>query len=77
MPIHFYNEGFGWICIACETELRSEARGDAGLARFFTEGEAESRSPQLSTSAIAKWADVAQSTLICPRCAITELIDVA
>ncbi len=39
------------------------------------EGEAESKQPELSTSALAKWADPAHRTLICPTCGITELAD--
>ena len=39
------------------------------------EGEAESKNPALSNLALAKWADPAHRTLVCPNCGITELID--
>lgn len=77
MPKNFYNEGFGWVCIACESDLEREVGRHPGPARSYAEGEAESRSPQLFNSALAKWADVAQSSLICPRCGMTEVIEVA
>jgi hypothetical protein len=71
----FYNEGFGWICLHCEREL-SEPETSAGEhSRLMSEGEAESKQPRLSSPAIARWLDVAQTTLICPRCGITEPVD--
>lgn len=72
----FYNEGFGWICRQCEREL-TEAAQTADHPRFFREGEAESKEPKLSTHALALWADPERKTLICPRCGITEIIDVS
>lgn len=39
------------------------------------EGEAESKNPALSNLALAKWADPAHRSLVCPRCGITELAD--
>jgi hypothetical protein len=72
----FYNAGFGWICKHCERELASQNNiADNKTSRLMTEGEAESRNPELSNLALAKWADVAQRTLTCPRCGITELAD--
>ena len=64
---NFYNDGFGWICKACERE--SKAEEDARHSRFFREGEAESR---LANPALAKWLDPARTMLTCPRCAVTE-----
>ncbi len=70
---NFYNEGFGWICRHCERELgSSQSRAHSRLLR---EGEAESKSPQLSNVALAKWADAAQRTLVCPRCGVSELVE--
>ena len=70
----FYNDGFGWICKHCERELQTTA-SDEKTSRLMTEGEAESKQPKFSNVAMAKWADAAQRTLICPRCGITELAD--
>lgn len=71
---NFYNEGFGWICSPCESEL-SQVPGSNTTSRLMTEGEAESKTPELSNRALAKWADAAQTTLICPRCGITETVE--
>ena len=76
MQLHdFYNEGFGWVCRHCEPELRPADSVDH--ARFYREGEAESKTPSLSTHALAKWADPERKTLVCPRCGITEVVDVS
>lgn len=73
----FYNDGFGWMCRHCEIELKSGPDIEPRHSRFMTEGEAESKSPELSNKALARWADAAQQTLICPRCGITELAEKA
>lgn len=75
----FYNDGFGWICRQCENELRPQAGSELETkhARFMTEGEAESKKPELSTRALARWADPAQRTLMCPACGVTELADIS
>ena len=70
----FYNDGFGWICRQCERELQRDDESD-GKSRLIAEGEAESKQPEMSTAALAKWADAAQTVLVCPRCGITETID--
>ncbi len=67
----FYNDGFGWICRHCERDLK-KAEVNADTSRLMREGEAESKTPQFSNTALAKWADPARSTLSCPRCGITE-----
>ena len=69
----FYNDGFGWSCRHCEQELKAAS----GLepSRLLLEGEAESKNPQLSSKALAKWADAEQRTLLCPRCGITESVE--
>lgn len=72
----FYNEGFGFICKHCERELESKKTSSPRrYARFMHEGEAESKQPELTNSALAKWLDKLQTTLICPNCGITEKID--
>jgi hypothetical protein len=67
----FVNDGFGWKCRHCARDHKPAG----GHSRFFIEGEAESKQPQLSEPALAKWVDPAQTTLTCPRCGITELVD--
>jgi hypothetical protein len=69
----FYNEGFGWICRQCDRELQSE--NTMSHSRLLLEGEAESKRPEMSTQALAKWADPAQSILVCPRCGISEPVE--
>lgn len=72
----FYNEGFGWICRHCERDLKTQREAsNSKQSRLMREGEAESKQPEFSNIALAKWADKAQRTLICPRCGITELAD--
>ncbi len=68
----FYNDGFGWICRHCARELGSSHQEGSRLLR---EGEAESKAPRLSTSALAKWTDPARTILVCPRCGITEPVE--
>lgn len=70
----FYNDGFGWICIQCERELKAEESG-AKHSRLMREGESESKTPKFSSQALAKWTDKTQRTLMCPRCGIVELAD--
>jgi hypothetical protein len=71
----FYNAGTGWICKRCEQELKAaETTQNENLPRVWREGEAESKRPQLSAP-LAKWTDASRNQLVCPRCAITELID--
>jgi len=71
----FYNDGFGWICRQCEVEMRSNDV-PGRVSRLMTEGEAESKTPELSSSAMAKWFDAAHTMLVCPRCGVTEPVDV-
>lgn len=72
----FYNKGFGWICRHCERELEQvKSSENQANSRLMREGEAESKQPKMSTKALAKWADLAHRTLICPRCGITESAD--
>ena len=72
----FYNKGFGWICKPCERELKNRQEdSEAKSSRLMREGEAESKQPEFSSVALAKWADPMNQTLICPRCGITESID--
>jgi hypothetical protein len=73
----FYNDGFGWICKHCERELKAQEKPSPTHARgrIMREGEAESKQPIFSNSALAKWFDKAHTTLICPRCGLTEIVD--
>ncbi|MGI8813103.1 MAG: hypothetical protein ACR2IH_11355 [Pyrinomonadaceae bacterium] len=67
----FYNRGFGWICRHCRPENNNIAVGER--SRLMSEGEAENKTPELSTEGLAKWADPAHRILTCPRCGISEL----
>jgi hypothetical protein len=71
----FYNAGFGWICRHCERELGTVETDFR--SRLMLEGEAESKTPAMSNVALAKWLDPAQRRLVCPRCGITELVDLS
>lgn len=71
----FYNKGFGWICKRCERELKETEMNSESHSRLMREGEAESKQPRLSNSALAKWVNKTQTMLICPRCGITEAVD--
>ena len=72
----FYNNGFGWICKRCESELKqAEINSHEKPSRLLREGEAESKQPIFSNQAMAKWTDETRETLICPHCGITELAD--
>lgn len=70
----FFNDGFGWKCRHCARETNAAANRHS---RFYTEGEGESKQPQLSELALAKWTDPAHTRLTCPRCGITEPVDKA
>ena len=70
----FYNDGFGFVCKHCERELQ-EKEIPQTRSRLMREGESESKQPTFSNTALAKWLDKAQTTLICPRCGITEKIE--
>lgn len=73
----FRNDGFGWYCRHCDVELAKVRAAEHGSSRVFREGEAESKTPQLANQALARWADPARRTLVCPRCGITEPVDVS
>jgi hypothetical protein len=72
----FFNNGFGWICRQCDRELR-ETEPAEERSRLLREGEAESKTPRLSTRALARWSDFSNRILVCPRCGITEFADKA
>lgn len=72
----FYNNGFGWICRHCERDLAPVPDTSDTLPRIMREGEAENKLPVMSNLALAKWLDPAHTTLVCPRCGITELVDI-
>lgn len=69
---NFYNAGFGWTCLQCENELTPKR---SQTSRLMSEGEAESKSPKLSSPALAKWADPSRRMLVCPRCGISEWVE--
>ena len=71
----FFNDGFGWVCRHCTRSDPSPSNEQP--SRWLTEGEAESKTPELANKALAKWADPAQRILMCPRCGRTELADLA
>lgn len=74
----FYNDGFGWICKHCERELNDQThKASKKKSRLMSEGEAESKKTEFSNIALAKWADKAQTMLVCPRCGITEPADIS
>jgi hypothetical protein len=74
---HFINTGFGWVCKHCSAEQDAPAVQEQGRARFFSEGESESKEPRLSTTALARWRDATRQALVCPRCSIEETINKA
>ena len=69
----FYNEGFGWICRRCDLEIRTE--NSTTHSRLLLEGEAESKRPEISTRALAKWEDPTRRVLFCPRCGVSEPLE--
>jgi hypothetical protein len=69
----FYNDGFGWVCRQCESEI--ETAPENGSSRLLREGEAEGKNPELSSKALAKWLDPSQRILVCPRCGISESVE--
>ena len=71
----FYNAGFGWICRQCERELQLPAEAPDKHSRAFREGEAESKTPTFSNTALAKWTDKTRRFLTCPRCGVTEGVE--
>lgn len=71
----FYNEGFGWICRHCEREVMQADTRASTRSRLMTEGEAEGKNPAMSSHALAKWMDKTRTTLVCPRCGITESVE--
>lgn len=74
---HFFNPGYGWMCRHCAGEDEARASSAEARARFFNEGEAESKEPKLSTPALARWRDAARTTLYCPRCGVEERLSKA
>lgn len=72
----FYNQGFGWICKNCENISQPEQPVRAGgVSRIMREGEAESKQPRFSNTALAKWTDETRTALICPRCETVETVE--
>ena len=84
---HFVKERFGWVCRRCrDAARRGEAADiedtgrraplDVGRARFFHEGEAETKDPQLSTRGLARRRDAegGRRVLFCPDCGAEETL---
>lgn len=69
----FFNDGFGWVCRACSYKTEGRSMG-ALRSRLLTEGEADGKQPKLSSIALARWADSARTTLICPQCGATAFV---
>ena len=71
----FFNDGFGWKCRPCYAEIRVPETETRAMPRYFLEGESEAKSPALADAARARWTDATRRSLTCPRCGITELIE--
>lgn len=71
---HFINPGYGWMCKRCMTEDEAREASGGERARFFTEGEAETKDPALSTPGLARWRDATRQALYCPRCGVEEMV---
>ena len=71
---NFYNDGTGWVCIQCDRKFALDAELASTHSRFYREGEAESKFPQLASRARAKWFDRLHETLVCPHCGVIEHI---
>ena len=68
---------FGWICLRCSESAGSDDGEGAGLARFFSEGEAEEKDPGISTRGLARWRDASRQILFCPDCHTEERVSMA
>jgi hypothetical protein len=73
----FYNDGTGFVCRQCEREFASDLGTNSCHSRVFREGEAESKTPTLANPALARWTDKTRRFLTCPRCGITEGVELA
>ena len=72
---NFYNRGFGWICKNCECVRADQpVKTPVNRSRILTEGESEDKSPHLTTSSLAKWADDSRNRLVCPVCKRAESV---
>jgi len=72
----FFNAGFGWTCRRCDSDLKTANEPVDEPSRLMREGEAETKEVRFSNPAMAKWADPGHRMLTCPRCGITELVDI-
>ncbi|MBX7054512.1 MAG: hypothetical protein K1X36_06115 [Pyrinomonadaceae bacterium] len=72
----FYNDGYGWQCRACSRELTPTRPLESSLPLYYREGEAESKGSLPTIQAMAKWTDATRRSLTCPRCGVTELIEI-
>jgi hypothetical protein len=74
---NFINHGFGWICKHCSRKDNGRAGDTTGRARFFSEGEAETKNPALSSTGLARWRDAGRQVLYCPECGVEERVNKA
>jgi hypothetical protein len=72
----FFNDGYGWQCRVCSKELSALKSAVSSLPLYYREGEAESKNPLPTTQALARWTDATRRSLACPRCGVTELIEI-
>jgi hypothetical protein len=72
----FFNDGYGWQCRACSSELSVARTERSSLPLYYREGEAESKNPLPTIQALARWTDATRRSLTCPRCGVTELIEI-
>src|SRR6266576_1242327 len=73
---HFFNLGYGWLCKHCSAEDAEPHEERSGLWQFLQpqreKGNAEKKAPKLRSLVLARWADAARQSLVCPRCGIEE-----
>lgn len=71
MPHSFHQTELGWVCIQCETMFY------APQPERPRQSDQHSTDEPVSDSFIAKWADLARRSLTCPKCGITELVEIS
>jgi hypothetical protein len=76
-PEYFENTGYGWVCKDCGSKalVDREVSQAGGRARFFTEGEAETKEPVFSSLGLARWRDSSHRTLVCTSCGREEKVN--
>jgi hypothetical protein len=73
---HFFNLGYGWLCKHCSAEDAEPHHERSGLWSFFhpkkEKAETEKKATRLPSLVLARWADAARQSLVCPRCGIED-----